>query len=168
MHWEALPRLTQGDSAVLLWFICTSSSFLSLKETVAVHLKRAILLLNLELKIPGGAAHGLCSLQVGGSLMCQFLTGLARGKMRNCVRIAPSPSPLPRVTQYAEAQLGGVYIGHEILLAGSPCAASRERPDRLEGNLCRGGPAAGAGVAVGVFVSALPWRSVCPGQAGPR
>lgn len=58
MHWEALPRLTQGDSAVLLWFICASPSFLSLKETVAVHLKRAILLLNLELKIPGGAAHG--------------------------------------------------------------------------------------------------------------
>lgn len=50
--------------------------FLCFKEVVAVHLKRAILMLNLELKIPGEAAHGLCSPQVGGSFMCVFITGL--------------------------------------------------------------------------------------------
>lgn len=31
MPWEVVPRLAQGDGAVLLWFICTSPSFLSLK-----------------------------------------------------------------------------------------------------------------------------------------
>lgn len=67
MHWEALcPRVYRGGAVLL--FLLHFFFFLSFKEVVAVHLKiLKILLLNLELKIPGGAAYGLCSPQVGGS-----------------------------------------------------------------------------------------------------
>lgn len=107
-HWEAACPLVRGDGAVP-WFICASPSLSSLERNRSRAFKKsnAIFLLNLELKIPGGAAHGLCSPQVGGSFVP--LTGLARGEIRNCIRLASPASPLPGAPQYAEARPGGIY-----------------------------------------------------------
>lgn len=136
--------------------------FLPLKETVAVRLKRAILLLNLELKIPGGAAHGLCSPQVGGSLM--RLTGLARGRFETV-------SDLLRPRLPYRAHLGtpghgsGVYTVMKYSWLGVPAAtrggrrvASRKPwPESLAGSLSGPGRAG----------SGAERQSVRPGAGGP-
>lgn len=89
-HWpDEAPECDALGSSVSLClqgWCCSSISTspspptprLSFKEVVAVHLKRAILLLNLALKIPGGAAHGLYTPQAGGCFTCVFITGLER------------------------------------------------------------------------------------------
>lgn len=128
--------------------------FLPLKETVAVRLKRAILLLNLELKIPGGAAHGLCSPQVGGSLM--RLTGLARGRFETV-------SDLLRPRLPYRAHLGtpghgsGVYTVMKYSWLGVPAATrgGRRVASRKPwpGRTCR--------------PRRSRWRGLCLGRAGP-
>lgn len=50
----------------------------SFKEVVAVHLKRAILLPDLELKIPCGAGDKLCTPRADGSFACVLRTRLER------------------------------------------------------------------------------------------
>lgn len=108
---------------------------LSFKEVVAVHLKGAVLLLNLELKIPSGSAHGLCSPQAGCSFTCVFITGLEKEVIWNFVRIASTASPLPRVPVCTEAQGSGVDAGHANM-ARTEKALSEARPEPVSGRTC--------------------------------